>query len=74
MCLVDPYLWFKEEKCPSDSAKYYPYLLLYVDDFLVIHHSTDTALHKLDHFFKINSGSIGDPNMYLGAKLREVVL
>ena len=27
-----------------------------------------------DHFFIMNSGSIGDTNMYLGSKLRKVVL
>ena len=73
-CLADPDLWFKEETRPSDSAKYYAYLLLYFDDCLVIHHTADTALHKLDNFFKIMSGSTGDPNMYLGAKLKKVVL
>ena len=41
---------------------------------MVIHHAADTALYELDHFFKIKSGSIGDTNMYLGAKLRKVVL
>ena len=41
---------------------------------MVIHHAADTALHELDRFFKMNSGSIVDPNMYLGAKLRKVVL
>ena len=29
---------------------------------------------QIDHFFKMKSGSIGDPNMYLGAKCRKVVL
>ena len=67
-------LWFKEETRPSDGAKYYAYFLLYVDYCLVIHHAIDTALHELDHFFKMKSGSIGDSNMYLGSKLRKVVL
>ena len=71
-CLADPDLWFKEETRPSDGVKYYAYFLLYVDDCLAIHHAADTALHELDHFFKMKSGSIGDPNMYLGAKLRKV--
>ena len=73
-CLADPDLCFEEKTCPSDSATYYAYSLLYVDDCLVIHHAADTALHELDHFFKMKSGSIGDPNMYLGAKLRKVTL
>ena len=73
-CLADPDLWFKEETLPSDGAKYYAYFLLYVNDCLVIHHDADTALYELHHFFKIKSGSIGDPNMYLEAKLRKVVV
>ena len=72
--LADPDLWFKEETIPSDVDKYYSYFLLYVDNFLVIHHAADTALHELDHFFKMKSGSIGDPNMYLVSKLRKIVL
>ena len=71
-CLVDPDLCFKEETCPSDGAKYYAYFLLYVDDSLVIHRAAETYLHELDHLFKMKSGSIGDPNMYLGAKLRRL--
>ena len=74
LCLADPDLWFKEETRPSDGAKYYAYLLIDVYDCLVIHHAVDIALHELDHFFKMNSGSIRDPNMYLGAKLSNVVL
>ena len=73
-CLEDTDLWFKEETCPSDGAKYYAYFLIYVDYLLLIHHAADTALHELDHFFKMKSGSIGDPNLYLGHKLRKVLL
>ena len=73
-CLEDPDLWFKEETRPSDGTKYYAYFLIYVDDGLVIHHATDTVLHKLDHFFKMKSRSIGYPNMFLRAKIRKVVL
>ena len=74
LCPEDPDLWFKEETCPSDGDKHYAYFFLYVDNCLVIHNAEDTALHELDHFFTMKSGSIGYPNMYLGAKLRKVVL
>ena len=57
-----------------NGAKYYAHFLLYVDDCLVINHAADTALHELDRFFKMNTGSIVDPNMYLGAKLGKIVL
>ena len=72
-CLEDPDLWFKEETCPFDGAQYYAFLFIYVYDCPFIHHTTDTALHELDHFFKMKSGSIGDTNMYLGSKRRKVV-
>ena len=74
LCLADPDLMFKEETRSSDGAKSYAYFLLYVDDCLVIHHASDTALHGIDNFSKMKSGSIGDPNMYLGSKLRKAVL
>ena len=74
LCMADPDLWFKEETRPSDGATYDVYFLLYVYDCLVIHHGADTALHELDPSLKMKSGSIGDSNIYLGAKLRNVVL
>ena len=73
-CLADPGLCFKEETHPSYGANYYAYFLLYVDYFLVIHHAAYKSLHELDHFLKMKSGSIVDPNMYLGDKLRKVLL
>ena len=73
LCLEDPDLWFKEEKRKSEGTKYYAYLLLYVDDYLLIHHSVDKSLYELDHLFKMQPGSIGYPNMYLVAKLRKLV-
>ena len=45
-----------------------------LNDCLIIHHVADTAMHELDHLFKMKSGSIGDPNLYPGAKLRKVLL
>ena len=49
---------------------YYSYVLLYVDDFLCIHHSAEKELNKIDKLFKMKAGSIGDPDIYLGAKLK----
>ena len=73
-CLEDPDLCFKEETRPSDGDKYYAYFLLYFDYCLLINHAEDTALYEIDHFFKMKSGSIGNPNLYLGSKLRKVIL
>jgi hypothetical protein len=74
-CLADPNVWFKDEVRPSDCFKYYAYaLLLYVDDALLVHHDAEGALRELDHYFKMKPGSIGNPDVYLGAKLRPISL
>ena len=54
----------------DDNSEYYAYPLLYVDDCLAISEDTTKELHTLNHYFKMKKGSIGDPDMYLGAKLR----
>jgi hypothetical protein len=45
-----------------------------VDDILAINHDAMALIREIDKFFKMKSGSIGDPDIYLGAKLREMQL
>jgi len=45
-----------------------------VDDILVVHHQAENALKEIDHFLKMKPGSIADPDFYLGAKVRRIVL
>ncbi|KAI2509582.1 Reverse transcriptase (RNA-dependent DNA polymerase) [Fragilaria crotonensis] len=73
-CIADPDVWLKPEIRPSDGHKYYAYCLLYVDDILVVHHDSTKSLKEIDHFFKTKDGSIGEPDFYLGAKLRITTL
>lgn len=73
-CKADPDLWYKSVIRPDDSISYYAYMLLYVDDCLCIHHDAESALLELDKYFQMKPGSIGDPDIYLGAKLRLVQL
>jgi hypothetical protein len=73
-CLADQDLWMKAEIRPEDGHKYYAYALLYVDDILVVHHDATSCLKSIDKYFKMKPGSIGDPDFYLGAKLRQTQL
>jgi hypothetical protein len=73
-CTADPDVWLKPETRPVDGHKYYAYCLLYVDDILVVHHDAVRSLNEIDHFFKTKDGSFGDPEFYLGAKLRGTTL
>ena len=45
-----------------------------MDDCLCIHHDAEGALRELDHYFPMKEGSIGDPDIYLSAKMRKVQL
>ena len=59
---------------PSDGVNYYIYVPLYVDNVLVIHHdATDVLLH-LDKYFKMKPGLIGNPDVYLGATIKQMRL
>jgi len=63
-CLADPDLWMRPEVRPSDGVSYYAYVLLYVDDILVVvHHDATDVLLRLDKYFKMKPGSIGDPDV-----------
>ena len=74
-CLgADRDLWMKPMTRPSDGHKYYAYVLLYVDDVLAISHDATAMLHELDHFFPMKPGSIGNPDMYLGGKLKPMTM
>ena len=59
---------------PSNGVSYYAYVLLYVDDILVIHHDATDVLLRLDKYFKMKPGSIGDPDVYLGATFKQMRL
>ena len=68
------YVWFKSQTRPSDRHEYYAYTLCYVDDILVVHHDGMEALRGIDKFFKMKKVSVGDPDYYLGTKLRMMKL
>jgi hypothetical protein len=73
-CLADPDLWMQVEVHPSDGVEYYAYVLLYVDDVLVVHHDATDVLLRLDKYFKMKPRLIGDPDVYLGATIMQMRL
>ncbi len=58
----------------SNGVSYYAYVLLYVDDVLVVNHDATDVLLRLDKYFKMKPGSIGDPDVYLGATIKQMRL
>jgi hypothetical protein len=73
-CKVDPDLWLKSETRPDDSVRYYSYILCYVDDILCIHHDAMKVMNRINKYLPLKPESVGDPDMYLGAKLRQTQL
>jgi hypothetical protein len=71
---ADPDVWFRLSK-RSTGEEYYEYVLLYVDDVLVISEKAEAVLRKeIGKDWILKEESIGPPSKYLGGKLREVTL
>ena len=56
------------------GLEYYEYVLLYVDDCLVVSQHPGEILKRLGKYFTLKEGSVGEPDLYLGAKIAKVEL
>ena len=73
-CPADPDVWIRPA-IKSDGNESYEYVLLYVDDALVISENAEAILRKeLGKYFEVKEESIGPPDHYLGGKVRKVQL
>ena len=61
-------LWMKPIVMPENIFNFYTYVLIYVDDMMVVHHDADSVLRGIYNYFKLKPSFIGDPEIYLGAK------
>ena len=67
-------MWMRAATKPN-GEEYFEYVLLYVDDFLVILHKPEVILREeIGYHSKLKEESIGPPAQYLGAKLRQVTM
>ena len=73
-CPADPDVWMRPAQ-KGDSSLYYDYVLLYMDDALVVSDNAESILRKeIGRYFELKEASIGPPKMYLGAGIRKVKL
>ena len=66
LSFANPDVWY----CPGvkpNGEEFYTYLLVYVDDILCIDIDQMRYLRQIEKSFKIKEGSIGPPEVYLGA-------
>ena len=73
-CLADPDVWMRQA-IKSDGNTYYEYILLYVDDALVVSENAESILqNELRRYFHLKEESIGPPTVYLGGRVCKVQL
>ena len=73
-CPADPDVWMRPA-IKSDGSKCYDYVLLYVDDALVVSENVESILrNELGRNFELKEESISPPDHYLGGKVRKVQL
>ena len=73
-CPAGPDVWMRPA-IKSDGSKCYDYVLLYVDDALVVSENAEYVLrNELGRYFEQKEESIGPPDHYLGGKVRKVQL
>ena len=68
-CLADPNVWMRPA-IKSDGNTYYEYILLYVDNALVVSENAESILqNELRRYFLLEEESIGPPTVYLGGRV-----
>ena len=74
LCLADPDVWMQPAE-KLDGTAYYEFVLLYVDDALVISKNAEEILMEaIGKYFELKEESIGRPSLYLGGHVHQVKL
>ena len=59
----------------SDGSEYYDYVLMYIDDALVIIENCEYVLTKhIENYFELKEEFIGPPEIYLGGSLSNIYI
>ena len=73
-CKADADIWMRKAK-RADNTDYWEYVLLYVDDCLAILVNPESIVRdEIGKYFLMKEASIGEPDVYLGGKVRKVEL
>ena len=69
--LADPDVWYKPSKDKLGN-EYYSYILVYVDDILVIDENPRKYMKMLQDSYTVREDTIKEPDQYLGADIGKV--
>jgi hypothetical protein len=70
---ADPDVWMRTAVKPNGD-KYYEYILVYVDDLLILSHETSTIVNAIKKLYRLKDDVIGPPKTYLGAQVKQTTL
>jgi len=68
---ADNDVWMKPDVKP-DGTEYYTYILIYVDDILIVSDDPSRYMKQLQSAYYVKETSIGPPKLYLGAEIKKV--
>ena len=68
---ADNDVWLKQDM-RSDSFSYYTYILVYIDDILIVSDNPTKYMAQLKANYYVKESSIGPPNIYLGSRVKLV--
>jgi hypothetical protein len=69
--IADPDVYRQGNAKPC-RFKYYEYLLVYVDNVLIVSHSPKIHLERIKESYELNRSSVGPPMQYLGADVEQL--
>jgi hypothetical protein len=72
-CPADPDVYMKAE-CTKEGHEYWSYMLVYVDDCLLVHHDPDPVMEELKSRYTLKKDAYGRPDRYLGANIQKYQL
>ena len=56
-----------KKQCDEEGNKYWSYMLVYVDDCLLVHHDPGPTMDELKRRYSLKNDAYGEPDRYLGA-------
>ena len=69
-CVADSNVWMKPQT-NKEGYKYWAYMLVYVDDCLLVHHDPGLVMEELKSRYKLKNDTYGEPTRYLGANVEK---
>lgn len=72
-CKSDPDVW-RRPAVKSNSFKYYEYILVYVDDCIIVSEHPKNILDKFETELNYRLKDVGEPSRFLGAKIGTVAI